>query len=496
MHEGEDARVPRFYRKVALGTVVPGAGLLSSPWRALGGVLVAAWGVSIVVVAVRLLTGGGPQDVLLRLAVDPGALEALAVVVGVAAVLWVGSIVLTAVLAWAPRDRRHVVLEGVAATAGCLLVALPAMTAARYLDVQAGLVTDVFASASTPGPVEEVPGRPAPAPVDAPSPAADPWAKIPRVNLVLLGSDAGPDRTGVRTDSMVVVSIDTRTGDTLLVGIPRNLENVPIPASDPLHRLYPNGYDCGDQCLMNGIWTLAEDHPDLFPRGVNPGRTATVDVLGAVTGLDISHSVVIDLDGFQQLVDAMGGVDIDVTERVCVSCHLTPSGQFAWTSDKHEWIDRGRQHLDGFHALWYARSRATSDDYSRMRRQRCVAGAVLQQADPARLLARYPAIAKAVRGNLSVDIPTDQLPAWVELVDRIQSGGSIRSLPLTDQVVDPGNPSYRKIHRLVRAALRPPAASSPRPDSTASPAPSRTKRPATASPRPDSARGLSLSATC
>ena len=483
-----------------MGTLVPGSGLLHTSWRLLGGVLLAAWAAGLVYLLVRTVRSGGLLDAALALAVDPHGLETLAVVVAVAAVLWVGSIVLTANLSWAPRSRGAAVGGVAAAAAGCLAVALPGALAVRYLDVQAGLVSDVFAAATTPGPAETLPGRPPPAPV--PTPAPDPWADIPRVNLVLLGSDAGPDRTGVRTDSMMVVSINTRTGDTLLIGVPRNLENVPIPESNPLHQLYPNGYNCGDQCLMNAIWTLGDSRPDLFPGNPAPGRSSTVDVLGAVTGLDLSRSVVVDLAGFRELVDAMGGVDVNVTERVCIACHLNESGQFEWSTSRHDWIEPGLQHLDGYHALWYARSRATSDDFSRMRRQRCVAGALLQQADPVRMLARYPAIARAVRDNVSVDIPTNELPAWVDLVERIQAGHSIRSLPLTNRVVDPANPDFGAIHALVRKALQPPpATASPTPSATGpGPSATRTGGPAVSSPSPtvppDPTQALDLSATC
>ncbi len=317
------------------------------------------------------------------------------------------------------------------------------------------------------------------------------------MTLALLGSDAAKSRIGVRTDSMMVVTIDTRTGDALLIGVPRNLENVPIPESNPLHPIFPYGYNCGDQCLMNGIWTLADSRPDLFPGDPDPGLTSTIDVLSEITGLPISHSVVIDLDGFRELVDAMGGVDINVRERVCVSCHLTESLAFEWTSPNHEWIEPGPQHLDGRLALWYARSRATSDDFSRMRRQRCVAGALIEQADPVNLLARYPRIARAVKNNVSVDIPPQQLPAWVELVQRVQEHGVIRSLPLTNDVINPADPDFTRIRTLVRKALKPPATTTR--TATPTPTPTRTgTRTATPTPTPslDPSSAQDLAATC
>jgi LCP family protein required for cell wall assembly len=271
---------------------------------------------------------------------------------------------------------------------------------------------------------------------------------------------------------------------------------VPFPKSNPLHALYPNGYDCGDQCLMNGIWTLAEGRPDLFPGVKNPGRQSTVDVVGEITGLDINQSVVINLRGFKALVDAMGGVDVNVQQRVCVECHTGTSGGVVFTGDKREYIEPGLQHLDGLHALWYARSRAGSDDFSRMRRQRCVAGALMQQADPVGLLQSYPQLAKVVKNNVSIDIPRDELSAWVDLALRIQKGGSIRSLPLTSDVVHPARPDFAKIRSLVKKGLQPPPARSA--SASPSPKPSTTTKPGKPTPTatPDDSQAVSLAATC
>ena len=69
-----------------------------------------------------------------------------------------------------------------------------------------------------------------------PGTGVDPWEGVSRVNMLLLGSDAGDDRIGTRTDSMIVASINPQTGDTLLFSLPRNLENVPFPKTNPLSK--------------------------------------------------------------------------------------------------------------------------------------------------------------------------------------------------------------------------------------------------------------------
>ena len=477
-----------YYRRIALGTVLPGAGLLGTRWKVLGWLLVlgslaaGAW------VLFRATQGGLLRSVL-NVAVQPALLQWVGVGIAVGAVLWIGSIVLTAEQSWPQRRQGGRWARVLFAAAACAFVAAPSALAVRYLSVQSSVIDSVFVDAS-PSERHDV--------ALANTAAQDPWADVPRVNTLLIGSDAGQDRWGTRTDSMMVVSTNTKTGDSVLIGIPRNLERVPFPTSNPLHALYPNGYDCGDQCLMNGIWTLAEGRPDLFPGVKNPGRKSTVDVVGAITGLDITQSVVINLRGFRALVDAMGGVDVNVQQRVCVECHTSASGGVAFTTDKREYIEPGLRHLDGKHALWYARSRAGSDDFSRMRRQRCVAGALMQQADPVGLLQSYPQLAKVVKSNVSIDIPRDELSAWVDLALRIQRGGSIRSLPLTADVISPVHPDFAKIRALVKKGLKQPA-THPTTSASPSPSPTTTKKSSgtpTPSTTPDATEAAPLAATC
>lgn len=444
----------RFYGLTALSTILPGAGLLATRRRRVGAVILGCF-IALVVV---LLAVAGSQGVVrtgLRLAVSRGALLAVLAVMAVATVVWCAGIIVTAMSTRPhPLATRDSVLTKAFAAAACVVVALPAGLAMRDVAVQRTLIGTIFkpSAGHRPG-VGPDQSRP------------DPWAAMPRVNVLLLGSDAGRDRVGVRTDSMMVASIDTHTGDTVLFGVPRNLERVPIPASNPLSRVFPHGYDCGDQCLLNGIWTAAMQHQDLFPGNPNPGMSTTRDVVGAVLGLHIDYTTVIDLRGFQALVDAMGGVNINVKERVTIGGHVVDGRVVGIVG----WINPGYQHLDGYHALWYARSRATTDDFNRMRRQRCVVGALVDQVNPVTMLQRYPALAKVAKDNITVDIPAEDLPAWVTLVERMQNA-TIRSLPLTDRNIDITHPDFTQIHNLVRTAI------------TSKPAPAKTAPTASATP--------------
>ena len=218
----------------------------------------------------------------------------------------------------------------------------------------------------------------------------DQQTKHGRYNILLMGGDAGKDRSGLRPDSMTVASVDAETGRTVLISLPRNLEDVPFPESSPLHKKFPKGYTCADHsCMLNAIYTYATTHKDLYPGVRNPGAQATKEAIEGATGLTINYWALIDLKGFEDLVDAVGGITMDVYRRV-------PIG--GGTSKIYGYVEAGKnRHLDGREALWFARSRSDSSDYDRMVRQKCVMNAMLNQFDPVTVLTKFNKIAAPAR---------------------------------------------------------------------------------------------------
>jgi LCP family protein required for cell wall assembly len=423
-------------------SLVPGAGLIATGWRKLGFLLLLLSGLVVAALGVVALSGGVVNKVL-SVAVSPSRLMVLAALAVLVGVCWAVTILVTA---WRARPERPSPLQTVVGLvlvmALCALVVAPSAKGAQLAMVQRNLVTSVFT---------DQPTTPAVAGAARPkSAASDPWKGIPRVNMLLIGSDAGADRTGIRTDSMMVASIDTRTGNTLLVGLPRNLQRVPFPESNPLHQLWPNGYNCGDICLLNAVWTEAVQHKNLFPGNSNPGLTSTRDVISEITGLRIDTYTIIDLRGFEGLVQAMGGVTVNVPRKIPIG-----GGHDQRTGAElpiNGYIQPGRQHLNGYQALWFSRSRSGSDDYDRMRRQRCMVGNLVNQVNPVQLLSKYGDLATVLKKNISTDIRQDQLQAWVVLVERMKKG-TITSLPLTDQVINTVHPNYPAIKQYIQNSL-------------------------------------------
>lgn len=249
-----------------------------------------------------------------------------------------------------------------------------------------------------------------------------------RYNILLLGADSGKSRVGTRPDSIQLASVDAETGRAVMFGFSRDMENINFRPGSVMQRLMPEGWNCGDECLLNGIYTWAENHRAEFPPGTqNPGVLATREAVEAVSGLDVHYYVMVDLKGFQRMVNAVGGLDVTVQRR-------TPIG--GETSPISGWIEPGRQHLDGFHALWYARSRTGSTNYDRMARQRCVMTALVDQVDPQTVLTRFQKIAAASSGMVHTDLPQSELGYFADLAMKTRSQ-KIKSVNFVPPLIKP-----------------------------------------------------------
>ncbi len=263
-----------------------------------------------------------------------------------------------------------------------------------------------------------------------------------RYNMLLLGGDSGAGRWGLRPDSMTIASIDEDTGRTVLIGLPRNMENFPFAEGSVMDEEFPDGFDC-EGCYLNGVSTWAEDHPELFGDSKAPGTDATLMAIEGITGLKINYWAMVNLRGFSTLVDAVGGVTLNVRQPI-------PVGGLG--DDVTRYIDPGVKKLSGTDALWYARAREGSDDYSRMARQKCVLNALLEQVSPQQALANFEDLAQASTEMFSTNLPASEVNTFIDLGVKAK-GQKISTLSLVPPLVNTADPDIELIRDKVDEAI-------------------------------------------
>ncbi len=216
------------------------------------------------------------------------------------------------------------------------------------------------------------------------------------------------------------------------------------------------------------MYEYAEQHPDVVP-GVpknHRGPELLKATIAGVLGLRVDYYILVDMFGFADIVDAMGGVKIKVTEPI-------PYGLEGAV------LQPGDRTLNGKEALWYGRSRTNSSDYVRMGRQKCLMRAIAEQADPQTVLTSFDKLAAAAKRTLSTDIPQELLPALVKLSNKVKDGAQIRSLQFVPPLIYSGNPDFKLIRKLASDAVNsdPHAVSAPPSGgASASPSPSPGRR--------------------
>jgi polyisoprenyl-teichoic acid--peptidoglycan teichoic acid transferase len=461
-----ETSAPGFGRALGMtvvGALLPGSGFVAAGYRRIGWTLLA--GLVLLVAAGAWLATGG-KHIAIRMAVSPtGLLLIIAAAIGLAVVWALVVIAQYRVLAPDGTSTGQHMVGSLLVILLALGVAAPAFEAAHLAAVQRNLITGLFGDDVQSATVPD-------------SAKANPWGSKDRVNVLLLGGDGGSDREGVRTDTVIVASIDTHTGATTTFSLPRNLEELPFPEDSPLHDVYPDGFDAGaeSESLLNAVYRNGPAaHPDILGPTDNPGADFLKLGVGEALGLTIDYFVLVNLDGFSQLIDALGGITVNVNYYVPVN------GDTATGALPDAYIAPGPdQHMSGTRALDFARGRYGLSDYLRMDRQRCVLQAIVDAADPVTLLRQYQDLARTTQDIVSTDVPSAVLGDVVDLAFDVKSAG-IRSVVFDDTVINPAYPDYPKIRALVQQALHPASAGTP---TSAAPAPATPSAPLSAAPSP------------
>ncbi|WP_235529936.1 LCP family protein [Nocardioides sp. Root151] len=263
-----------------------------------------------------------------------------------------------------------------------------------------------------------------------------------RYNVLLMGGDSGAGRWGLRPDSMTIASIDEETGRTVLIGLPRNLENFKFKKGSVMDEQFPDGFDC-EGCYLNGVSTWAGDHTDLFGKSKSPGIDATIMAVEGITDLKINYWAMVNLQGFKDLVDAVGGVTVTVRDRI-------PVGGLG--SDVTGYIEPGTRKLNGHDALWYARSREGSDDYSRMARQKCMMNAMATQVSPQKVVSNFGEIAEAGGSMIETNLPRSEFATFIDLALKAKDQ-KISSVSIVPPAINTADPDLAKIKAMVKKGI-------------------------------------------
>jgi len=393
-----------------------------------------------VFIIVFLRGGSSPTEILLSAAalwIKPSAL----------ALMMVANIILLGYRVWAADDayrlakRRHgavtparsgLILLGAVILGSVLLV--PHAVFGYYDLVTYDTLTSVFGSNTVASSTDTTTTQPSPPVTDGSGntvattvpdttttePASNAFDDEERLNILLIGGDYGQGRTGIRTDTMITVSIDIVTGEAAMFSVARNWTQSPLPEGMGV-------WDCA--CypeLINELWVAGTQYPDAFPGPGTPSENAVKGVIGRFLGVEIDYYAMVNLDGFVEIVDALGGVDIYVPSKVIDENYPHEDG-----SVERIEIDPGWQQMDGHLALAYARTRHQDSDYFRMSRQRCVIEAMIEKADPVSLLLNFGNFADVIKRTMQTDIPLEALPQLIELLPAVDIDNvvSIRFIP-------------------------------------------------------------------
>ncbi|MEN8113219.1 MAG: LCP family protein [Actinomycetota bacterium] len=304
-----------------------------------------------------------------------------------------------------------------------------------------------------PGAISEWGDILAPPTPDAPFLPFDERVDADRITILLVGADEGPGREGLRTDSMIVATIDVETGDAALFGLPRNFKRVPLPShlrrafislekrvfereqemisvdenedGYPDHWVDVNGdlipdppefKPCG--CfpeMLNKVHQYTETWNESYPDTPAPGLAALREVISHLIDMPIDYYFMVNMAGFVDIIDTIGGVDVMVKD----SYHVAVSAPSEDSPKAIIHVEPGMNRLSGLEALAYSRWRIGTSDYDRMQRQRCLIRAAVDQTDPFTLVRSFHTFADVVERSVVTDIPLSLLPDFVDIAARV-----------------------------------------------------------------------------
>ncbi len=260
--------------------------------------------------------------------------------------------------------------------------------------------------------------------------------------VLLLGGDGGPGRFGLRTDTMMLFSLHEPSGRAALISIPRDLEGLLFPPGSALEARYPYGFDD----IANAVYPVVSSRRSLRDAydvpGVRPGVVGIVHGIGYSLDVTIEDYALVDMQGFLELIDALGGVTVDVPKQVPM-----PGNVPGAPTQYPDTIGPGVIEMDGTTALGYVRSRKGDNDFRRTERQRELLAALATQVSVDDVVFAFGEVASAVGATLRTSMTPDELAEVLNVI-----GGEtaiVESVGLVPPLVSVTRPDFDRMARIV-----------------------------------------------
>jgi polyisoprenyl-teichoic acid--peptidoglycan teichoic acid transferase len=253
--------------------------------------------------------------------------------------------------------------------------------------------------------------------------------------VLILGGDTGPGRPGLRTDTMILAVIDEASGRTGLISVPRNLEGLQFPPDSALGKDFPDGFPG----IANAVYAHVEARDPLkWIYGweeIDPGARALAEGIGYSLGVGIDDIAIVEMQGFRDLVDAVGGVTVVLDRELPLPPDLPGIDEAVPTS-----IGPGPVRMDGTLALAFVRSRYADSDYERMGRQRQLLAALVADVGAVDAVTGFSDAVSALRDTVRTTLTRDE---FTDLADAASGGGRVvESVGLVPPVFQPASRDF------------------------------------------------------
>ena len=278
-------------------------------------------------------------------------------------------------------------------------------------------LAQVFAPDPGQLPIPDPSGQPGGAdPTPAPTEEPNRWAQGDPINLLLLGTDAAPGRETTQPDVILVLSVDPVDRSAVMVSVPRDTGWIPLPDD----RIYPDGLY---PRKVNQLAAEAAASPQRWcpdhavPDPDRCGRESLERSIGLYLGIEIHHYAAVDMAGFAEMIDAVGGLEL------CLPGRLVDPEFDGSLENRGEGepliLPAGCHHYSGLEALAYARSRQgwiesadgarqNQTDFDRNERQQNVLLALRRELAQADTLFELPGLLSAIGRTVTTDVPREQ----------------------------------------------------------------------------------------